>query len=193
MQDKLKALDDSIRLKIGDYTNSIVRGAIVMQNDPYQNIFIDDEDPHPMDAREPFENIEFPDADNEHFQEALAEELEDRYIVVNVLFPPSEKEQEATVISRKRTHDGKALIGLPNSNPLLDSRMYTVEFPDGETGEYAMNVLAESMDSNVVDEGFDLGLIDSIIAHRKLNNAISFDKGHVEHNGIKKRVITTQG
>ena len=193
IQGKLKTLDDSIHLKIGDYTNSIVRGAVVMENDPYQNIFIDDEDPHPTDAREPYENIEFPDADNEHFQEALAEELEDRYIGVKVLLPRSGKKHEATVISRKRTQDDKALIGLPNSNPLLDSRIYTVEFPDGGTGEYATNVIAESIYSNVDDEGFDLGLIDGIIAHRKLDNAIPVDKGHVEHNGIKKRVITTKG
>ena len=81
--------------------------------------------------------------------------MEDRYISVKVLLPRFGKEQEATIISRKRTHDGKALVGLPNSNPLLDSRINTVEFPDGGTGEYATNMIAESIYSNVDDEGFD--------------------------------------
>ena len=119
--------------------------------------------------------------------------MDDRYIGVKVLLPRFGKEQEATIISRKRTHDGKALVGLPNSNPLLDSRIYTVEFPDGGTREYATNMIAESIYSNVDDEGFDVGLMDGVIAHRKLDNAIPISKGHVEYNGIKKRIITTQG
>ena len=97
------------------------------------------------------------------------------------MLPRSGKELEATVISKKRTHDGKALIGLPNLNPLLDSRIDTVKFPDRGTGKYTTNVIAESIYSNVDDEAFDLGLIDGIIAHRKLNNVTPVNKGHVEH------------
>ena len=43
------------------------------------------------------------------------------------------------------------------------------------------------------EEGFDLGLLDGIIGHRKLNNSVSKDNGWYDQNGARKRVVTTQG
>ena len=192
-QERLKSLDYSIEQKIGNYIKSLVPGATMIGNNSYQNIFINDEDPHPEDTIKPFEDLEIPHADQEQFKEALAEELQDRYIGVKVLLPQSGKTREATVISRKRTHDGKSLIGSHNPNPLLDSRIYTVEFPDGGTGEFTTNIIAESLYSNIDEEGYDSGLMEGIISHRKLEDAIPIDKGYVEYNGMKRRVITTKG
>ena len=38
-----------------------------------------------------------------------------------------------------------------------------------------------------------MGLLEGIIAHRKLNNAISPENGWYQNNGIKKRIVTTKG
>jgi hypothetical protein len=38
-------------------------------------------------------------------------------------------------------------------NPILDTRVYDVEFPDGRVDKYAANVIAESMFAQVDDEG----------------------------------------
>ena len=40
-----------------------------------------------------------------------------------------------------------------NENPLLNSIIYDVEFPDGQIKEYAANVIAQNMYSQVDSEG----------------------------------------
>ena len=85
------------------------------------------------------------------------------------------------------------LIGTENANPLLHSRVYVVEFPDGGIGEFTTNSIAKFIYSNIDEEGYDLGILEGIIGHRKLDNAVSGEKGWYENNGVKKRVITTRG
>ena len=101
--------------------------------------------------------------------------------------------QEAKVLSRKRASDGKMLVGTQDSNPLLDTRLYHVEFPDGGVGEFTTNAIAESLYYNINEDGYDLGLLDGIISHQKLENAMSSENGWYENNGVKRRVVTTKG
>ena len=42
-------------------------------------------------------------------------------------------------MEEKRDQEG-LLHGLENQNPILDTRTYDVEFPNGEAAEYAANV-----------------------------------------------------
>lgn len=58
----------------------------------------------------------------------------------------------AKVIGRKRNADG-ILVGHAHQNPLLDSRVYEIEFFDGERQEISYNVLAEHLLSKVDEEG----------------------------------------
>ena len=53
--------------------------------------------------------------------------------------------------------DGK-LFGVECSNPITDTRIYEVEFADGETEILAVNVITENLLSQVDEEG-----------HRKAN------------------------
>ena len=80
-----------------------------------------------------------------------------------------------------------------NSNPLLDTRLYEVEFPDGGICEYTANIIAESIYSNVDEEGAPYILVDGIIGHHFNNDAIPSEKGYVTGNNSRKRVITTKG
>ena len=95
-----------------------------------------------------------PDADEGRYDDILSEELRDRYIGLKVLLPQNGKLQEAQVLSRKRTSDGKMLIGNQNANPLLDTQLYNMEFLDGGIGEFSTNTIAESLYSNIDEEGF---------------------------------------
>ena len=52
---------------------------------------------------------------------------------------------EAIITNHKRTADGKLLIGKENNNPLFDTTIYKVEFPNGGRAEYATNIIAESI------------------------------------------------
>ena len=48
------------------------------------------------------------------------------------------------VIGRSVEPDG-TIIGSYDDNPMLNSFLYDVEFPDGQVKEYSANMLAENM------------------------------------------------
>jgi hypothetical protein len=84
-------------------------------------------------------------------------------------------------------------IGKANSNPLLDTHLYDVKFPDGDIKEYAGNVIAESIYSQVDDEGQHHLLLDALVDHKKADTAISADDRYIVTNGTKCRKLTTKG
>jgi hypothetical protein len=65
---------------------------------------------------------------------------------------------------RKRDRDGN-LIGKANHNPILDTRLYTVEFPDGKEAEYSANIIAETRLSMCDEEGNQYLLLNHIVDH----------------------------
>jgi hypothetical protein len=75
------------------------------------------------------------------------------------------------VEQRKRDSDGN-LIGKANHNPILDTRLYTVKFPDGKEAEYAANIIAENMLSMCDEEGNQYLLLNHIVDHKKEENAV---------------------
>ena len=55
------------------------------------------------------------------------------------------------------------------------------------------NVIAESLMSNVNEEGYNVGWIDEIIDHRRKDTALSTSEGFVITSTTSKPVITTKG
>ena len=86
------------------------------------------------------------------------------------------------------------LIGKANKNPLLDTRVYEVEMPDGTYAGYYANNLIESI-YNSVDENDHAELfLDDIIDHQVNGNTVPKQDGWVRSsNSASKRVITTRG
>ena len=90
--------------------------------------------------------------------------------------------------------DGK-LIGTYDSNPILNTMVYEVEFPDGRIQEYSANLIAENMLSQVDDEGFSTTMMEGIIDHKK-DEAVAISKSDAyltTHTGQRRRQKTTQG
>ena len=56
--------------------------------------------------------------------------------------------------------------GTYDDNPILNSIIYEVEFPDGQVKDYAANVIAENILSQVDDEGFSNTLLASILDYK---------------------------
>ena len=113
------------------------------------------------------------------------------YITAQVLLPKGDEFRVGTVIKRKA--DGNGLpLGESNDNPMLDTRMYAVEFNDGEVLEYAANVIAENLYSTVNDEGHRHVSLDSIVDH-KSDQALSKDDAFIELKGKRIRRMTTKG
>ena len=85
------------------------------------------------------------------------------------------------------------LIGTRNSNPILDTRIYNVEFPDGSVEEFTTNLISESLFDNTDDEGYHYAIMKGIVGHRRNNDALKVEDGTVTVNGSKRRVITSKG
>lgn len=97
-----------------------------------------------------------------------------------------------TVKNRKRGPDGK-FIGTWNSNPLLDTSVYLIEFDDGSIEEYMANQIAEEVFMSVDDEGFLTAELKEIVDHKKDGSAVYGDDAWVRIRGKKFRRQTTKG
>ena len=95
----------------------------------------------------------------------------------------------------KRLHDKNGVpIGEANTNPILDTRVYEVEYADGFKAALAANEIASNLFDQVDDEGNRFVLIDSIVDHRKNSKALSKNKAFITtKSGGKHRVKTTKG
>lgn len=70
------------------------------------------------------------------------------------------------VTKRALGPDGN-VAGTYDENPCLNTMIYGAEFPDGQLKEYAANVIAENMLSQVDSDGFSLTMMEAITDYRK--------------------------
>ncbi len=179
---------DAVESKIGNYKQPLYDSS--NPNNIYYQAFddpIDDDDI--IELSEEF--IDFPTADQ---NEAYFEEL-DHIIGAQVCLQDRDGSSPvlATVKGRKRDHLGNP-VGTPNDNPILDSRVYNLQFPDGRVEEYAMNTIIEALHAQVDDDGYDIGFLNEIIGHRvDPSIAVPPDKGTYTVNGVDRPVRTTLG
>jgi hypothetical protein len=76
---------------------------------------------------------------------------------------------------------------------LLDSRLYEVEYIDGHVEELTANVIAENLIAQVDEEGRSQMMLESILDHRVLQDAIPQSEGtYVNSYGVKRRKATTR-
>jgi hypothetical protein len=76
----------------------------------------------------------------------------DQYVGANVRVPIGDEIQSWKLVRRKRELDG-TVRGRANSNSMLDTRTYEIEFPDGGSDEYIANMIAENLYSQCDIEG----------------------------------------
>ena len=118
----------------------------------------------------------------------------DWFLDAEVLLPQDgEHMQTARVIGRSLDKDGHP-VGIYNANPILNTRIYDVEFPDGSIKQYSANLIAENLYSQVDEEGYRYQLMDEIVDVRRDGDAIEKADGFlVDKNGRKRQRITTKG
>ena len=71
-------------------------------------------------------------------------EAMDNYIGAQIMISSGDTVAQGSVRHRKRDMEGNN-IGRANSNPIIDTRTYEVEFKDGSMSTYSSNVISESM------------------------------------------------
>ena len=103
------------------------------------------------------------------------------------------KLERGRVVKRAIGPDGTT-SGEYNENPILNSVVYEVEFPDGDVQEYAANVIAENMLSQVDSDGYSLSLIQGIVDHRSNSSAVpKSEKYIITQSGQRRLRQTTVG
>ena len=111
----------------------------------------------------------------------------DTLINAEVLLPQGEKLQKARVKKRRIGLDGNE-IGTYNSNPMLNTLIYEVEYPDGSLRDYGANVIAENIYSQVDEHGYRQQTLDCIMEHSKDNKAVSKSDKYVTTKSGSRRL-----
>ena len=77
---------------------------------------------------------------------------------------------------------------------MLDTRQYGVKFLDMKIKVYTENIIAENLLSKVEKEGHRQMMIDEIVYHRVMEEAIPKNEGtFITRSGMKRRKRTTRG
>jgi hypothetical protein len=92
-----------------------------------------------------------------------------------VSLPRGDSHSLGQVMGRKRDPSG-SLIGTRHDNPILDSRVYLVGFPDGATADVSYNTIASHLHSLVGDDGVSTPRFHEIINHRRTSQVTPHGK-----------------
>lgn len=117
----------------------------------------------------------------------------DDYIGVHVLLPIG-SEHLTGIVKRRHQDAERNLYGKQNANPILDTRKYEVQMPDGSVETYGANIIAENIMSQVDDEGNMFVLLDEILDHKRESTALTeADAYFTTKTGRKRMKATTVG
>ena len=97
--------------------------------------------------------------------------LTDLLIHSEIYLPQGEEIKCAKVLLRSK-NDNDEIVGTYNENPILNTLVYDVEFPDGDVREYRANIIVENTYAQVDADRFAHTLVDHNSDYRKDGNAI---------------------
>jgi hypothetical protein len=119
-------------------------------------------------------------------------EADDNYVNASLMLPRSNVLVCGTVIGRK--HDARDdPIGNANTNPILDLRVYHVEFEDGDVCELTANVIGKSMYGSCDADGNEYILFDSFVDHKSNRKAVTKDSQRTVRNSRNSLRRSTAG
>ena len=125
-------------------------------------------------------------------RDSLKDDHFDQYLNASVLLPSGDQLLAGKVTKRRRNAHGEA-IGVAHANPILDTREYIVEFPDGAEREYSANKIAEAMYSQCDLDGRQHLLMDAIVDFKSDEHAVQMADKDVTIKGRTYPRKTTKG
>ena len=186
---KLTAFDDAVKGYFCDYNHVLNDGS---KSEPY------DWSTHPFDDDPDFQE-EFDNAINnpeiKEADELFTPDTYDQYLQMELALPQGDSLEPQMARVMKRLKDSNGIpIGTADQNPLLDTRMYEVEFVDGEKASLTANYIAENLFAQVDDEGNRHVLMKEIIDYRTNGTELKQQDAFVTtKTGTKRRRETTKG
>jgi hypothetical protein len=119
----------------------------------------------------------------------------DTYLNMEVALPGGQDGQPRAGRVVKRMRDANGIpIGTANENPLLDTRLYEVQFVDGSQQTLVANAITMNMFAQVDDEGHRHVMLKEISDYRRGADAVmAQDAMFTTPNGTQRRRHTTKG
>ena len=194
-KDKRVLFNISIREKIGDSLTPMPANNEYALNAPDA---IDDDDdkeymPYEDDVEAPWVIPEVDDPIDASGHALDQQPAYDQLINAELMMSDGNEFQPVRVIGRTMGLSGR-VEGEYDENPMLNSILYDVEFPDGQVKAYTANLIAENLLGQVDDEGFTLTSLECIVDHRTSLDALDKDKAYTTNSrGVKRLRKTTRG
>jgi hypothetical protein len=164
-QKEREEFDIAIEEKFGPAVNKYD-----FQNDPYYANFVTPTyDCYEDDELSPSKMTDIDDIKEEHDVDTY-----DQYVGDHFRVPIKDEIRSGKVLRRKRELDG-TVRGRANANPMLDTRTYEIEFPDGRSDEYTVNMIAENMYAQCEIGVRQYNLMEGIIDHRTDGHSVAPD------------------
>ena len=178
-----------MKAKFKDSKHTILEGSKTQPYDWNDHPFEEDPD-FAEEVREVISNNELKKADD-----AFTPDIYDMYLNMELAIPQGDSLEPRLARVTKRLKDANGLpISLANENPTLDTRMYEVEYLDGEWTSLAANNIAENLFAQIDDEGNRQVLMDEIIGNRSNEHAVKQQDAFIMTKmGTKRRRETTKG
>jgi hypothetical protein len=101
----------------------------------------------------------------------ITPDMGDNYLSAELMLPKGGVTVKGPVTAQKHDQDGNP-IGLANNNPILDTRSYIVDFDDCDQTELTANMIAESSYLQCNPDGNQYVLLEEIVDHRCLPEAV---------------------
>ena len=99
-------------------------------------------------------------------------EVGDHYIGAEILLPRGDQMARCHVVARSRDAKGN-VMGRSHTNPILDTRMYQVQFAGGKVRVLTANAIAESIYAQCDSEENEYLLLEALIEYCKDNKVVS--------------------
>ena len=97
-------------------------------------------------------------------------------------------------VLRKSVDENGQVIGAHNKNPLLNTLVCDVKFPDGDVNKYVANLIAENVPSQVDPNGYYTNTMEAILDHKCDGTAVRMpDKFFKTKQGKLTQWHTTVG
>jgi hypothetical protein len=153
---------ETIKHELHTFDISIAEKLNTIQDDlSHMRIYREDED----EAEEPLDPLVEPDSRAPEI-DTIEADAYDELLLTEPILAYEGNFTKAKVIGRKRDENGEP-VGIYNKNPLLNTRIYLAEFPNGHIAEFSANVISEAIYNQVNDDGTEELLFSEIIGHEQ--------------------------
>ena len=188
-QKRTEAFDETTKLRLRDHAHTLEEDGKVEPLDWSTHPFSDD-----PDFQEEFNSVtskEEVKEDDDHF----TLDMYDTYLNMELALPQGESLEPRMARVTKRLKDANGIpIGTADDNPLLNMRMYEVEYLDGERTSLSANHIAENLFAQVDDEGNRQVLMKEIIDYSTNGQEVKHQDAFImTRTGTKRREETTKG